>query len=108
MKPIDDGPHGGKRPVAGHIVGVTSDGRAVVSMRAPTNPVCSPCSRAWQARHKLPGHVPVERAIVIRDLPRARYVAVVHCHGASEVVELGEAPSETSVASVVAFRGERR
>lgn len=73
---------------------------------APLTPTCVPCSLAWRETHTdgLPGTVPVERALVMRETPGRGYLAIVHCHGKSAVVELGsETPSDAKVRTARAF-----
>ena len=70
-------------------------------------PSCWPCTVAWsEERGGIPARVRVERSAIIRDVAARRYVAVVHCHERSEVVDLGEdIPTEQSIASRIAFKG---
>ncbi len=90
--PIDDGPHNHHA--------LPSD-----ELDNPL-PSCAPCSAEWSKQHfHVPGRVRVDRSLLIRDLVGRRYLAVVHCHGASELVDFGEElPTNRAIAARVAFR----
>jgi hypothetical protein len=46
----------------------------------------------------------VERALIMCERPGRGYLAIVECHGASDVVELGsETPSDGKVRTARAF-----
>lgn len=71
---------------------------------APLRPACVQCSAKWAKKHALPAIVPVQRALIMCEKPGRGYIAVVECHGASAVVELGqETPSDNKIRTARAF-----
>jgi len=71
---------------------------------APLVPACAVCAREWsRANYDLPAIVPVKRALIHRAA-NGRYLAVVHCHGQTETVDLGEEmPSDDRIRTTKAF-----
>ncbi len=96
-KAIDDGPHGRES--------LTIKTGAVAELDNP-RPACAKCSASWTQRTGLaPARCLVERSLLVRDLASRTYRLVVHCHGAAELVELGEDfPANAAIAKVIAFR----
>lgn len=72
---------------------------------ANPRPSCASCSAAWSARTGIaPARTLVDRVLLVRDPATRTYRLVVHCHGASELLELGdELPTNAAIASRVAF-----
>jgi hypothetical protein len=77
---------------------------AAAGVEAPLLPACVVCSREWSAKHALPAVVPVTSALLMREAFGRGYLAIVHCHGASCIVELGtETPSDNKIRTARAF-----
>lgn len=69
-------------------------------------PRCHVCKEEWNRAHFVPGATLVAKLIVMREHPGRGYLAIVHCHGSSEVIELGtDLPTERALSLVVAFKG---
>ena len=77
-------------------------GDAVIGAR-PVRPTCGTCSADFRKRTGLPAAAIVERALILRA-DTGGYLAVVHCHGASDVIDLGPNPDELTVGAAVAFK----
>lgn len=76
--------------------------RAAVATQVRTSvvaPSCVPCSLEWAEMAGVPGLVPVESSLVVRDAERG-YLVLARCHGKSAIVSLGESPTEATLANL--------
>ena len=100
MRPVDDGPHPegkwGRRVEIGALRNVLGP-----SELDNPRPTCVTCSRIWHGKTGLPARCIVERALIMRV--ERGYIAIVHCHGASAILELGETTTELAIASRYVF-----
>lgn len=102
-KAIDELPRielpAGSEPVE-PVVGVRSE------LERP-RPSCSVCSADYAKRTGLPARCLVERALIVRDTSTGLYRAIVHCHGATELLELGDHTDAIAVSAAIAFKRGR-
>lgn len=80
---------------------------AIVNRYHALAPVCLVCtSKAGRADDGTPLSIPVEYALIVRDMIglHPRYLAVCHCHGKVEIMFLGlDTPSDSYIKSRKAF-----
>ncbi len=68
-------------------------------------PACAVCSVEYTRRMGVPSRCIVDRALIMREPTGRGYLAIVHCHDASELVVFGdELPTNAAIAARVAFR----